>query len=163
VHGRHHPGPQELVNRIKTLIWSFRLPQPNTKKHLEKYADSRNKKTSMEGDIDFLVAAHNGFFFYDSSKGQPGTRLWPDKDGDERDEYVRAEYDNGDMLNPDLDFAETIGFTPTPESQAGLAPSTQLVLHLVQNNESALANIAARVAAWCQNTDLDITQLMLGE
>jgi hypothetical protein len=153
------PVPTWEMEGVKTLIWSFRLVP---KKQLDKYADSRGGGSkSLEGDIDLLVSAHNGFFFYDPSKQQPGTRLWPDKAGNERTNYVRAEYNNGDPIPADQDFAEIIGFEPSLSSD--VAPSTQLVLHLTRNNDSAIANLAARVAAWCQNTDLDITQLMLGE
>ena len=151
------PVPTWELNGRKTLLWSFKVVP---KKILDKFVDS---KRTLEGDIDLLVDAHNGFFFHEPSRTQPGTRLWPDKEGNDRTEYVRVEDENtGEVTMPDIYFAEVVGFIPR-DSPDSPPPSTQLVLHLVQDNEAAIANLVGRVMAWQQNTDLDVTKLMLGE
>lgn len=148
--------PTWEIGGEKSLLWSFRIVP---KKILDDFAD---KKRSLEGDVTLLVEAHNGFYFLDQSRSIPGMRLEEDKDGRDRSMYVRCEdEDTGEVVGPDLSFATVIGFQPNPSSQA--SESTQLVLHLVQDNEAAIANMVGRLMAWQQNTDLDITKLMLGE
>lgn len=148
------PVPSWKMDNRNILLFDVRVLE---REWLEKYMEQSGGRRTLDTDFDLIYEACNGFWMYDGKRAMPGKRLVNDSRYGSGD-YVRVEHESGEPVKIEEALADALGYEIKTDT-----PNNELIMHLFGNNGASVGSFATRLALWMQDTDSDITSLIVGE